>query len=56
MPSVGGYTPVRSDFRGDEIEVADDSDDADRARDLELSGRLGDVSALLVLPARGRSF
>jgi hypothetical protein len=47
-----GYAPVRIDFRGDEVEVADvDADD--RAHDLEISGRLGDVNALLIAPLVG---
>jgi hypothetical protein len=44
---------VRIDFRGDEIEVADDDADADHAHNLEVSGRLGDVSALIVSPLAG---
>lgn len=44
-----GYPPVRIDFRDGEIEVADErGDGADL--DLELSGRLGDISALLCAP------
>lgn len=50
MPFADGYSPVRIDFRGDEIEVADEAIDSDRAYDLELSGRLGDVSALIATP------
>ena len=48
---VDGYPAVRVDFRGDGIEVADEVDDDDRRRcDLELSGRLGDIAALIVAP------
>lgn len=47
-----GYRPVRIDLRGEEIEVADERDDDD-APDLELSGRLGDVNALLCAPLVG---
>lgn len=50
MRFADGYAPVRVDFRGDEIEVADETADSDRAYDLELSGRLGDVSALMTTP------
>lgn len=45
-----GYRPVRIDFLGDEIAVEDEFDDAREPPDLELSGRLGDVSALLCAP------
>ncbi|MGH2919367.1 MAG: hypothetical protein ACRDLS_12340 [Solirubrobacteraceae bacterium] len=48
-----GYAPVRVDFRGDEIEVADDAAGEDRACDLELSGRLGDITALIAAPLAG---
>jgi len=48
-----GYAPIHIDFRGDEIEVADDDGGLDRAHDLEVSGRLGDVSALIVSPLAG---
>ena len=48
-----GYAPVRIDFRGVEIEVADDLAPDDCAHDLELRGRLGDFSALLVAPLAG---
>lgn len=45
-----GYSPVRIDFRGDEIEVGDDIDGDDRAHDLEVAGRMGDVTALIAAP------
>src|SRR4051794_24153852 len=48
-----GYAPVRIDFRGDEIEVGDDVDGDDRAHDLEVVGRMGDVTALIAAPLRG---
>jgi hypothetical protein len=44
------YPPVRIAFRGDEIEVADDLDDDDAPCDLELTGRLSDISALIAAP------
>lgn len=44
-----GYPAVRIHFRGDEIEVADDRDDA-AVCDLELGGRLGDIAALIAAP------
>lgn len=50
MRFADGYAPVRIDFRGHEIEVADETADSDGAYDLELSGRLGDVSALIATP------
>jgi hypothetical protein len=50
---VDGYSAVRIDFRGDEIEIADDDGDADRAHDLEITGRLGDFSALIGAPLAG---
>jgi hypothetical protein len=53
MRFVDDYPPVRIDFRGDEIEIADDAAGEDRACDLEVSGRLGDVSALIVAPLAG---
>ncbi len=53
MRFAEAYPPVRIDFRGEEIEVADDTADEDRAHDLEVSGRLGDISALLVAPLAG---
>lgn len=53
MRFADGYSPVRIDFRGDEIEVAEEGADSDRAYDLELSGRLGDVSALIATPLAG---
>lgn len=48
-----GYSPVRIDFRGDEIEVSDDENSDDRAHDLEITGRLGDVNALIASPLAG---
>jgi hypothetical protein len=45
-----GYAPVRIDFRGDEIEVGDDVEGDDRAHDLEVVGRMGDVTALIAAP------
>ena len=48
-----GYAPVIVDFRGDEIEVADEPDEADLACDLELGGRLGDISKLIAAPLAG---
>lgn len=49
-----GYAPVRIDFRGDQIEVADvDGADADRAHDLEVRGRLPDVITLMAAPLAG---
>jgi hypothetical protein len=48
-----GYAPIRIDFRGDEIHVADDEDHADVARDLEVRGRMGDVTALIASPLAG---
>src|SRR3954452_2438387 len=48
-----GYAPIRIDFRGDEIHVADDEEDADRASDLEVRGRMGDVTALIASPLAG---
>ena len=53
MRFVDGYPPVRIDFRGDEIEIADDAAGVDRACDLEVSGRLGDVSARVAPLAGG---
>src|SRR5438034_6092100 len=50
---VEGYAPVRLDFRGDEIVVGDDPDGADRAHDLEVRGRMGDVTALIAAPLAG---
>ena len=47
---VDDYPSVRIDFRGDEIEVADDRDDDAATCDLELSGRLGDIAALIAAP------
>lgn len=53
MTFVDDYPPVRIELRRDEIEIADDIDADDRACDLELSGRLGDIAALLVVPLAG---
>lgn len=47
------YPPVRIAFRGDEIEVEDARDVEDRAHDLEIVGRLGDVNSLLAAPLAG---
>jgi hypothetical protein len=47
------YSPVRIDFRGDEIHVEDALHVEDRAHDLEIVGRLGDVNALLAAPLAG---
>ncbi len=47
------YTPVRIDFCGDEIHVEDTHHVEDRAHDLEIVGRLGDVNALLAAPLTG---
>jgi hypothetical protein len=44
---------VRVDFRGDEIIVCDDDLDGDRAHDLVITGRLGDVNALIATPLSG---
>ena len=43
------YPPVRIEFRGSEIEVADDRDDS-AVCDLECNGRLGDIAALIAAP------
>ena len=56
MDGGAAYPSVRIDFRGDAIAVADDADDAadgDRAYDLEVSGRLPDVLALVSAPLAG---
>jgi hypothetical protein len=50
---LDGYAPVRIDFRGDEVEVADDAEGTDRAHDLEVTGRMGDVTALIAAPLAG---
>jgi hypothetical protein len=50
MRFLDDYPSVRIEFRGAEIAVADCADGHDRACDLELSGRLGDVSALIAAP------
>jgi hypothetical protein len=44
------YPPVRIDFRGDAIVVADDLHDEAATCDLELSGRLSDIAALIAAP------
>lgn len=50
---VDDYAPVRIDFAGHEIHVADGQVVADRAHDLEIVGRLGDVTALIAAPLAG---
>jgi hypothetical protein len=47
------YSPVRVDFRGEEILVEDARHVEDRAHDLEIVGRLGDVNALIAAPLAG---
>ncbi len=47
------YSAVRIDFRGDEILVEDAAIAEDRAHDLEIVGRLGDVNALIASPLAG---
>lgn len=47
------YSPVRIDFCGDEIHVEDARRVEDRAHDLEIVGRLGDINALLCAPLAG---
>jgi len=44
---------VRVDFRGDGIEVCDDPLSEDRAHDLVITGKLGDVNALIATPLAG---
>ncbi|HEX6390869.1 MAG TPA: hypothetical protein VFZ89_15520 [Solirubrobacteraceae bacterium] len=44
------YPAVRIDFRGDEIEVGDEIAGDDRAVDLLVSGRMGDINALIAAP------
>jgi hypothetical protein len=44
------YPAVRIDFRGDEIEVGDERHDEDRAADLLVTGRIGDINALIAAP------
>lgn len=44
------YPAVRIAFGGGEIEVADDLVGDDASCDLEISGRLGDITALIVAP------
>ncbi len=53
MDGSAAYPSVRIDFRGDAIAVADDPADGDRAFDLEVSGRLPDVLALVSAPLTG---
>jgi hypothetical protein len=53
MRFADGYAPVRIDFRGNEIEVADEDGASARGCELELSGRLGDIAALVVAPLSG---
>jgi hypothetical protein len=50
---LDGYAPVRVDFRGDEIEVGDDPEGAGGAHDLAVTGRMGDVTALIAAPLTG---
>ncbi|UTI66398.1 hypothetical protein NBH00_09355 [Paraconexibacter antarcticus] len=50
---VDDYSPVRIDFRGDEIHVEDLREEEDRAHDLEIVGRLGDVNSLIAAPLAG---
>lgn len=47
------YPGVRIDFRGDEIEVGDEIDADDRAVDLLIAGRMGDINALIAAPLAG---
>jgi hypothetical protein len=47
---VDDYPSVRIDFRGDAIVVADDLHDEAATCDLELSGRLSDIAALIAAP------
>jgi len=47
------YPGVRIDFRGDEIEVGDEIGGEDRAIDLLVSGRMGDINALIAAPLAG---
>jgi hypothetical protein len=47
------YPGVRIDFRGDEIEVGDELDADDRAVDLVVRGRMGDINALIAAPLAG---
>ena len=47
-----GYVPTRIDFRGDEIDVADGSEQ-DRAHDLLVQGSLPDIVALIAAPLAG---
>lgn len=50
---VDDYPAVRIDFRGDAIEVADDLEDDAGTCDLELTGRLSDIAALIAAPLAG---
>ncbi|MCW3013690.1 MAG: hypothetical protein JWO02_782 [Solirubrobacterales bacterium] len=47
------YSPVRIDFRGEDIHVEDARHLEDRAHDLEIVGRLGDVNAVIAAPLAG---
>jgi hypothetical protein len=47
------YPAVRLDFRGEEVVVGDDDADDDRACDLVIRGRMGDVNALIAAPLTG---
>ena len=47
------YPAVIVDFRGDEIEVADEPDEPGCGCDLQLAGRLGDITALIAAPLAG---
>lgn len=47
-----GYVPTRIDFRGDEIEVTDGSEE-DRAHHLLVQGSLPDIVALIASPLAG---
>ena len=44
---------MRIDFRGDEVEVGDDLGGPGRPDHLEVSGRMGDVTALIAAPLTG---
>jgi hypothetical protein len=47
------YASVRIDFRGEEVLVEDARHAEDRAHDLQIIGRLGDVNALIAAPLAG---
>lgn len=53
MDGATAYPPVRIDFRGEAIAIGDDPAESDRAHDLEVSGRLPDVLALVSAPLAG---